>query len=175
MIWKSTMHANEISDLAVYLDNVSYKSIDDNQTASHSSQKKSTIGLSWNEALLLLVITIVQGNNQLFGTLMRIRFPSQWNPNQTSWTTNPSTHFNKSSENFTEKYSIDPAKILNAAYHFLTYGPNFGDNADIMVVTNSNATNVFPISYTDTTGKDDNTFTGDHEFTTCDIEGFKLA
>jgi hypothetical protein len=79
---------------------------------------------------------------------------------------NPSTHFNKSSEHFTEKYSIDPAKILDAVYYFLTYGPNFGDNANIMVFTNSNATNVFPssfikfpISYTDTTGKDDNTFT----------------
>ena len=42
------------------------------------------------------------------------------------------------------KYSINPAKVGNAVYHFHSYGPCFGDNADIQVLDNSNATNVFP-------------------------------
>ncbi|CAF3900610.1 unnamed protein product [Adineta steineri] len=80
------------------------------------------------------------------------------------------------------KYPINPAKTLNAVYHFHSQGPSFGDNADIMVLNNNNLTNVqprsftkFPISYTDTTGHGDKTFTGNREFTTCDIEVFKIA
>jgi len=80
------------------------------------------------------------------------------------------------------KYPINPAKAGNAVYHFHAHGPSFGDNADIQVVNNSNATNTFPrsftkfpISYTDTTGKGDKTFTGERDFTTSDIEVFKLA
>ncbi|CAF4149393.1 unnamed protein product [Rotaria sp. Silwood2] len=80
------------------------------------------------------------------------------------------------------KYPINPAKTLNAVYHFYAHGPNFGDNADIYVTTNSNKTDQFPrrftkfpISYMDTTGQVDKTFTGERDFTTCDIEVFKLA
>ncbi len=72
------------------------------------------------------------------------------------------------------KYPINPDKAGNAVYHFHAYGPSFGDNADIQVVNNSNATNQFPILYTDTTGKGNKTFTGEQDFTTCDIEVFKL-
>lgn len=79
------------------------------------------------------------------------------------------------------KYPINPDKVGNAVYHFHAYGPSFGDNADIQIVNNSNATNQFPrsfikfpISYTDTTGKGNKTFTGEQDFTTCDIEVFKL-
>lgn len=80
------------------------------------------------------------------------------------------------------KYPINPAKSSNAVYHFHAHGPCFGDNADIHIVNNSNATNQFPrsftkfpISYMDTTGQGNKTFTGQQDFTTSDIEVFKLV
>ncbi|CAF0995428.1 unnamed protein product [Rotaria sordida] len=77
------------------------------------------------------------------------------------------------------KYLINPDKTENAVYHHTDDGPIFGSHHDILVKNVSNSNNSsyinFPSSYLDTTGKGDITFTGTRNFTTSDIEIYKLA
>ena len=78
------------------------------------------------------------------------------------------------------KYPVNPTKASSAVYHNAHDGPKFGTSSyDLTVENNSNSNNAcytnFPSSYIDTTGKGNNTFTGAVNFTTIDIEVFKLA
>jgi hypothetical protein len=77
------------------------------------------------------------------------------------------------------KYLINSGYVGYAVYHYSSYGPTFGYGHDISLVNASNSNNSsyakFPNSYTDTTGKGNNTFTGARNFTVSDIEVFKLA
>ncbi|CAF3572370.1 unnamed protein product [Rotaria sp. Silwood1] len=67
----------------------------------------------------------------------------------------------------------------SAVYHHSAYGPTFGSGHDIYLANVSNSNNSsyigFPSGYVDTTGKGNNTFTGARNFTTSDIEVYKLA
>lgn len=74
------------------------------------------------------------------------------------------------------KYFIRSDRIQNAVYHKIDFGPTFGSGHDIYVANNcnSNSSSInFPYTYTDTTGKDNGTFTGSRYFTIYDIEVFK--
>jgi hypothetical protein len=77
------------------------------------------------------------------------------------------------------KYLINPSQSANAVYHNSSYGPTFGSGHDIYLANGSNSNNSsytnFPSGYTDTTGKGNATFTGARNFTSSDIEVFKLA
>ncbi|CAF1062656.1 unnamed protein product [Adineta steineri] len=77
------------------------------------------------------------------------------------------------------KYTIRSDRAVNAIYDSSDYGPTFGAGCDIGIhnTSNSNYSNYtyFPLSYDDTTGKGNNTFTGANCFTTSEIEVFKLA
>ncbi|CAF1288674.1 unnamed protein product [Rotaria sp. Silwood1] len=77
------------------------------------------------------------------------------------------------------KYLIDSAHVGNAVYHNSDYGPTFGSGHDIYVANGSNGNNQshtkFPSGYLDTTGKGNNTFTGEKQFTVSDIEVFQLT
>ena len=76
------------------------------------------------------------------------------------------------------KYLVKPASTCHALQYQIDYGPIFGVN-DILVYANSNSNQSslfgFPSSYADTTGWGKNTFTGAPNFTTSDIEVFKLS
>ena len=76
------------------------------------------------------------------------------------------------------KYHIDPAKTGNAVYHLSSCASIFGGCQDLVLHANSNSNassiTTFPTSYIDTTGKGNATFTGAQNFTTSDIEVFKL-
>ena len=71
------------------------------------------------------------------------------------------------------KYKIKDARY--ALCHYSTFGPTLGNGHDIYVPNNSNTnagcTN-FPDSYDDTTGRGNNTFTGNRNFTVSEIEVF---
>jgi hypothetical protein len=77
------------------------------------------------------------------------------------------------------KYQIDSTKAANAVYHLGSCASIFGGCLDLVLHANSNSNNsshtTFPYKYIDTTGKGNNTFTGAKNFTTSDIEVFKLA
>jgi hypothetical protein len=77
------------------------------------------------------------------------------------------------------KYFINPSQSANAVYHVISYGPTFGSGHDMYSADDSNSDNSsytnFPSGYTDTTGKGNATFTGARNFTSSDIEVFKLA
>ncbi len=123
-------------------------------------------------------MTIIQSNNNyLFGGYTSI-----------PWTSDNSYKNDTTAFLFTltnphnippTKYLITPGTGTNAVYHGPSYGPTFGGGHDIHLANASNANNAsysnFPSSYTATTGKDNNTFTGAKNFTASDIEVFKLA
>jgi hypothetical protein len=77
------------------------------------------------------------------------------------------------------KYPIQSSNTQNAVYHHSGYGPTFGSGHDLHVCANSNSVNGsytnFPSNYSDTTGRGNNTFTGNRAFMTTDIEVFKLT
>jgi len=77
------------------------------------------------------------------------------------------------------KYLINPGIGTYAVFHHPSYGHTFGYGHDIHLANASNSHNAsfsgFPSSYTDTTGQGNATFTGARNFTTSDIEVFKLA
>jgi hypothetical protein len=60
-------------------------------------------------------------------------------------------------------------------YHHSSYGPLFGSGPDLQLANNSNSSIGFRVTYTDTTGKGNTTFTGANTFITSEIEIFKLA
>jgi hypothetical protein len=76
------------------------------------------------------------------------------------------------------KYPVQPTMTQYSIYDSSGYGPTFGGH-DVHVSSNSNSNNSsysnFSDTYTDTTGKGNNTFTGSRNFMTSDIEVFKLA
>jgi len=123
-------------------------------------------------------ITIVQStNNYLFGGYTSV-----------AWTSSGSYAVDSNAFLFTltnpynippTKYPIQSSKTQNAVYHHSTYGPTFGCDHDLHVCANSSSVNSsytnFPSNYTDTTGRGNNTFTGNRAFMTTDIEVFKLA
>ncbi|CAF3707380.1 unnamed protein product [Rotaria socialis] len=123
-------------------------------------------------------ITIIQSNNNyLFGGYTAI-----------PWTSDNSYKSDTTAFLFTltnphnippAKYLIDTSKTVYTVNHTSGYGPTFGGGHDIHLAhandaNNSSYTN-FPYTYLDTTGKGNNTFTGARNFTTSDIEVFKLA
>ncbi|CAF4084936.1 unnamed protein product [Rotaria magnacalcarata] len=75
------------------------------------------------------------------------------------------------------KYLVKPDNVVNALQYSNAYGPIFG-GCDIALFTNSNSNQSssvrFPYFYVDTTGQGKNTFTGTANFTTLDIEVFKV-
>ena len=77
------------------------------------------------------------------------------------------------------KYPIQATTAQYSTNHNSGYGPTFGGGHDIHVSSDSNSNNSsytnFPNTYTDATGKGNNTFTRNRNFTTSDIEVFKLA
>ncbi|CAF3659459.1 unnamed protein product [Rotaria sordida] len=123
-------------------------------------------------------MTIIQSNNNyLFGGYTTI-----------PWTSDGSYKNDTTAFLFTltnphnlppTKYLINPGNAGNAVYHNSGYGPTFGTGHDIHLANYSNSNNSsftnFNHGYLDTTGKRNNTFTGARNFTTSDIEVFKLA
>jgi hypothetical protein len=123
-------------------------------------------------------MTIIQSNNNyLFGGYTSI-----------SWTSDGSYKNDTTAFIFTltnphnippTKYLIQTDKTGYAVNHSSNYAPTFGGGHDISSANASNANNSsyanFPFSYTDTTGKGNATFTGAKNFTTSDIEVYKLA
>ncbi|CAF0959568.1 unnamed protein product [Adineta steineri] len=77
------------------------------------------------------------------------------------------------------KYTIMSDLATRAIYNYSGYGPMFGGGPDICIYNNSNSNNfmcsIFPWSYDDSTGYDNNTFTGAENFTISEIEVYKLA
>ncbi|CAF1402277.1 unnamed protein product [Adineta steineri] len=77
------------------------------------------------------------------------------------------------------KYIIRSDRAAYAVYHNNSYGAIFGGGYDIHVSDNSNKNNSsstdFPHSYIDTTGKGNNTFTGAKNFTTFEVEVYKVG
>ena len=77
------------------------------------------------------------------------------------------------------KYCLNDARITSTVYRNADYGPTFGGGFDLVVAGGSNANNLsytnFPHSYIDTTGKGYKTFTGAKNFTTSDIEIYRLS
>jgi len=77
------------------------------------------------------------------------------------------------------KYLINPDDTQCAVRHCSAYGPTFGGGHVINLANNSNSNNLsytaFSNTYTDTTGKGNDTFTGAKYFTASDIEVFKLV
>jgi hypothetical protein len=123
-------------------------------------------------------MTIIQSNNNyLFGGYTSI-----------PWTSDNSYKNDTTAFLFTltnphdippTKYLLNPDKTGNAVNHTSSYGPTFGGGHDIHLANASNSNKSsysnFPTAYTDTTGKGNATFTGARNFTTSDIEVFKLA
>ncbi|CAF3335863.1 unnamed protein product [Rotaria socialis] len=123
-------------------------------------------------------ITIIQSNNNyLFGGYTAIPWASE-SAFKTDTTAFLFTLTNPNNLPPT-KYLINLAKQVYAVYHYGVHGPTFGYPHDINIANGSNANNTsctnFPSTYLDTTGKGNNTFTGARNFTTSDIEVFKLA
>lgn len=79
------------------------------------------------------------------------------------------------------EYMIKPTSVRDVVNRNSGYGPTcmFGGGSDLRVANNSDATNScstsFPHTYSDTTGKGNNTFTAARNFTTSDIEVFKVG
>ena len=124
-------------------------------------------------------ITIIQSNNgYLFGGYTSISWASSGgsykNDNAAFLFTLTNPHNIPPT-----KYAIKPDQVGNAVFLFSSYGPTFGGGYDIHIPNGSDSYNSsyhnFPHSYNDTTGKGNNTFTGAKNFTTSDIEVFKLA
>ncbi|CAF4653295.1 unnamed protein product [Rotaria socialis] len=123
-------------------------------------------------------ITIIQSNNNfLFGGYTAI-----------PWTSDGSDKKDTTAFLFTltNPHNIPPTKYListsqsgNAVAHNASDLAKFGGGRDLKLANASNANNSsytkFPNTYLDTTGKGNNTFTGATNFTTSDIEVFKLA
>jgi hypothetical protein len=123
-------------------------------------------------------MTIIQSNNNyLFGGYTSI-----------PWTSDNSYKNDTTAFLFTltnphdippTKYLLNPDKTGNAVNHTSSHGPTFGGGHDIHLANASNSNKSsysnFPTAYTDTTGKGNATFTGARNFTTSDIEVFKLA
>ncbi|CAF0859943.1 unnamed protein product [Rotaria sp. Silwood1] len=133
-------------------------------------------------------MTIIEtNNNYLFGGYTAISWTSGNHSYKNDTTAFLFTLINPHNISPT-KYLINPRQRGCAVYHHRDDGPIFGgigyfppfrsDN-DIAVKNDSNSNNAsyidFPFSYLDTTGKGNNTFTGARNFTTSDIEVFKLA
>ncbi|CAF0801648.1 unnamed protein product [Didymodactylos carnosus] len=85
----------------------------------------------------------------------------------------------------TNSYGNQPTKFTshqhfnsNAVYNYADHGPAFGEGADLRIQsesnTNTNSYTNFPSTYMDTLGHGQNTFTGERNFQTSDIEVFKL-
>ena len=122
-------------------------------------------------------MTIIQSkNNYLFGGYTMIPWSSNpgWMQDGTAFLytlTNP--------HNIPcTKYSLNAAYIAQTVFHDDRFGPVFGAGNDLVVAGGSNAnyssrTN-FPNTYIDTTGKGNGTFTGALNFTTSDIEVYRL-
>ncbi|CAF1435624.1 unnamed protein product, partial [Adineta steineri] len=127
-------------------------------------------------------ITIIQSNNNyIFGGYTSI-----------SWTSSNDGQYKNDGEAFLftltnpynippTKYTIKPDRVAYAVYHKNSYGPTFGDGHDIRIHSSSDNScstssyTSFPAAYNDTTGYGGNTFTGARNFTTSEIEVFKLA
>ncbi|CAF1387192.1 unnamed protein product [Rotaria sordida] len=123
-------------------------------------------------------MTIIQSNNNyLFGGYTAIPWTSDvsWKNDTTAFLftlTNP--------HNIPPtKYLINPGKAVHTVHHNSSCGPYFGAGPDMYLANGSNSNNSsrtnFPASYLDTTGKGNDTFTGASNFTTSDIEVFKLV
>jgi len=123
-------------------------------------------------------ITIVQStNNYLFGGYTSV-----------AWTSSGSYAIDSNAFLFTltnphnippTKYPVQPSTTQYTVNHNSGYGPTFGGGYDFNICSNSNSVNSsytnFHYTYTDTTGRGNNTFTGSRNFMTTDIEVFKLA
>lgn len=124
-------------------------------------------------------ITIIRSNNNyLFGGYATL-----------PWTSQGSYKSDTSAFLFTlinphaitpTKYVINPTLVQFAVcHHNGTHGSTFGGGHDLHVAGASNANNIsytnFPHTYSDTTGKGNNTFTGTRNFTSSDIEVYKLV
>ncbi|CAF4457444.1 unnamed protein product, partial [Rotaria magnacalcarata] len=123
-------------------------------------------------------ISIIQSNNNfLFGGYTAI-----------PWTSDGSDKKDTTAFLFTltNPHNIPPTKYListgqsgNAVAHNASDLAKFGGGRDLKFANASNANNSsytkFPHTYLDTTGKGNDTFTGAYNFTTSDIEVFKLA
>ena len=72
------------------------------------------------------------------------------------------------------KYLVNPQNTGKALQYHIGYGPIFGQS-DIAITSNQSGYFFFPADYLDSTGKGANTFTGTSNFTTLDIEVFKLS
>ncbi|CAF0959551.1 unnamed protein product [Adineta steineri] len=77
------------------------------------------------------------------------------------------------------KYNIKPDRVAYAVHHKSNFGPVFGGGFDIYISDSSSKNNCnysnFSHSYDDTTGYGIDTFTGAKNFTTSEIEVYKLA
>ncbi|CAF0958556.1 unnamed protein product [Adineta steineri] len=77
------------------------------------------------------------------------------------------------------KYTIRSDHTTHAIYDDSRCGPRFGSGTDICIYDSNNSNNfrcsIYPLSYDDTTGKGNKTFTGANWFTISEIEVFKLA
>ena len=140
-------------------------------------------------------MTIIRSNNNyLFGGYTAIPWTSNhaWKQDTTAFLftlTNPHPIP-------PTKYLIDAAKSNHAVYHHATCGPTFGEGLgpllpgpgrrrapgsghDLLVAGGSNANDssctYFPGVYIDATGMGEGTFTGAKNFTTSDIEVYKLC
>ncbi|CAF1380556.1 unnamed protein product [Adineta steineri] len=124
-------------------------------------------------------MTIIQSsNNYIFGGYTSV-----------SWTSSQKYQNDSAAFLFTltNPHDIPPTKYNNksffhgidAIYDDSGSGPTFGNGSDIYISDSSNNINSsytnFPTAYYDTTGEGNNTFTGAKNFTTSDIEVFKLA
>ncbi|CAF1062682.1 unnamed protein product [Adineta steineri] len=123
-------------------------------------------------------MTIIQSaNNYIFGGYTSV-----------SWTSAGQCGNDKAAFLFTlrnpynippTKYTIKCDRVANAIYDHNGYGPIFGSGHDIIISDNSNINNSsysnFSQSYNDTTGYGKNTFTGALNFTSSEIEVYKLA
>ncbi|CAF1358490.1 unnamed protein product [Adineta steineri] len=123
-------------------------------------------------------ITIIQSsNNYIFGGYTSVSWTSSQNykADETAFLFTLTNPHNIPST----KYTIKPDRVTSAIYDCYSDGPTFGDGKDIYVSNYSNSheynkTN-FPVTYNDTTGYGNNTFTGAKYFTLSEIEVFKLA
>ncbi|CAF0815357.1 unnamed protein product [Adineta steineri] len=124
-------------------------------------------------------MTIIQSsNNYIFGGYTSV----SWASSQKYQNDNAAFLFT-----LTNPHDIPPTKYNNksffhgidAIYDDSGSGPTFGNGSDIYISDSSNNINSsytnFPTTYYDTTGEGNNTFTGAKNFTTSDIEVFKLA
>jgi hypothetical protein len=122
-------------------------------------------------------LTIVRSNNNyLFGGYTSVAWTSSGN-----WTVDSKAFlFTLTNPNNIPptKYPVQSSKTQNAVAHNSGYGPMFGSD-DLWLYANSNSNNssctAFPAAYTDTTRYGNNTFTGNRNFMTSDIEVFKLT